>query len=68
MVKIRSAAKDRAYRIGRAARILGLDVKEANVDLAHKLGWSTRADFDNDLLDECERGWHAQDELMETHD
>jgi hypothetical protein len=51
--------EDRAYQIGRVAKMRGLDVKAANVELARKLGWQSRRDFDDALLDECERGWHS---------
>ena len=60
---MRSAELNRAWKIGRNARIRGLDVKAANVELARQFRWEERNDFDNDLLDECERGWYAEDEL-----
>lgn len=60
---MRSADLDRAWRIGRNARVRGLDVKAANVELARQLGWQKRNEFDDVLLDECERGWHHEDEL-----
>jgi hypothetical protein len=55
----------RAWTIGRGARLRGLDVKAANVNLAHQLGWQNRADFDDALLDECERGWRHEDDLRD---
>jgi len=56
---------DQAWRLGRNARVQGLDIKQANVELARRLGWTSRRPFyvDDDLLDECERGWHHEDEL-----
>jgi hypothetical protein len=66
--QMRSAELDRAWRIGRNARVRGLDVKAANVDLARQLGWQVRNDFDDALLDECERGWHHEDELRRGPD
>ena len=59
----RTAAKDHAYQVGRLARIEGLSIKDANVRLAYKLGWVRREQFNDELLDECERGWNAEDEL-----
>ncbi len=61
--QMRSADMDRAWRIGRNARIRGLDVKQANVELARQLGWQTRTDFNDALLDECERAWYTEDLL-----
>ena len=60
----RTTAQDHAYRVGRQARIEHLELKDANVRLAYKLNWVRREQFDDRLLDECERGWYAQDELM----
>ena len=59
----RSTAHDYAYRVGRQARIEHLTIKDANVRLAYKLNWIRRDQFDDALLDECERGWYAEDEL-----
>jgi len=61
----RTSAKDFAYQVGRQARIERLDLRDANVRLAYKLSWVRREQFDDTLLDECERGWIAQDELMD---
>jgi hypothetical protein len=61
--QLRSAQLTEAWRLGRNARIRGLDIKAANVSLAQRLGWQQRNDFDDVLLDECERGWHYEDEL-----
>lgn len=58
----RSAEMDQAWLVGRNARIRGLDVKQANIELALKLGWTSAAGKDA-LLDECERAWHAEDLL-----
>jgi hypothetical protein len=52
-----------AWTTGRNARIRGLDVKQANVECAQQFGWRQRSDFDDRLLDECERGWNAEDLL-----
>ena len=60
----RGTALKRAWTIGRGARLRGLDIKAANVRLAHLLGWRNRSDFDDVLLDECERGWRHEDEIM----
>jgi len=60
----RTTAQDFAYRVGRQARIERLGLRDTNVRLAYKLGWTRRDQFDDQLLDECERGWNAQDELM----
>jgi hypothetical protein len=54
---------DRAWRVGRNARICGMDIKEANVELARQLRWQGCKEFDDALLDECERGWNAEDLL-----
>jgi hypothetical protein len=54
---------NRAWKFGRNARIRGLDIKATNVELARQFGWRTAKDFDNALLDECERGWNHEDEL-----
>ena len=61
----RTTAQDFAYKVGRQARIEGLTIEDANVRYAYKMHW-VRIDSPekNALLDECERGWHAQDELM----
>jgi len=59
---------DQAWRTGRNARVQGLDIKQANVRLAQRLGWQTRNDFDDTLLDECERGWQHEDELRSRGD
>jgi len=64
----RTAAQDRAYQVGRNARQRGLDLHSTNVELARKLGWRTRADFNDALLDQCEHGWRVQDELMDPRD
>jgi hypothetical protein len=60
----RTAQLHLAYTTGRTARMLGTDLKSANVALARRLGWRSREEFDDALLDECERGWHAEDELL----
>jgi hypothetical protein len=60
---MRAEEMARAWKIGRNARIRGLDIKQANVELARQLGWRARNDFDDELLDECERGWQHEDEL-----
>ena len=60
----RTTAQDFAYRVGRQARIEHLALHEANVRLAYRLNWITLHQYNDQLLDECERGWHAQDELM----
>lgn len=64
----RSTAKDFAYRVGRQARIEGLALHDANVRLAYKLNWVRREQYDDRLLDECERGWQAQHQLTESRD
>ena len=65
---MRTSAKDFAYQVGRQARIEGLALHDANVRLAYKLGWTRREQYTDTLLDECERGWNAQDELMNPDD
>ncbi len=61
--EMRSAEMDIAWKVGRNARIRGLDLKAANVECARRFGWLERDDFDNDLLDECENGWRHEDDL-----
>lgn len=61
--RARNTDLNSAWSVGRNARIRGLEIHDANVELARRLGWKTRADFDNDLLDECERGWNHEDSL-----
>ena len=57
-------AQDYAYRIGRQARIDHLTLHDANVRLAYKLNWTRREQYDDALLDACERGWRDMDTIM----
>lgn len=60
---MRPTPEKQAWITGRSYRLRGKTVHEANISVARRFGVDRR-----DLLDECERGWHYEDELREKRE